>query len=182
MIVVVRSTLVAGVAMALCGVAPGVGFAQTPSEDRVRSLLLGYEHVPEAHVFRRLGPGTVEVLMALYEDETEAGFVRLRAVGAVAAFPSERTRRFLLRVARRGEGNVLFPRQAVLSLERAFGARCVPDVAPFLRHHEPLVRRAAARALGRTRTPPARKHLQEQLSREHDPQVRRRILKALRKR
>ncbi|MFW5875535.1 MAG: HEAT repeat domain-containing protein [Myxococcota bacterium] len=177
-----RSTLAATVALALCVTAPGAGVAQTPSTEQVRTLLLGYEHVPEAPAFRALGPGTFEVLAALYEDETEAGFVRLRAVRAAAAFPTERTRRFLLGVARRGDEDALFPRQAVLSLERAFGARCVSDVAPFLRHHAPLVRRAAARALGRTRTNRARKHLREQLSREHDRQVRRKILKALQKR
>ena len=83
-------------------------------------------------------------------------------------------------MARRPHQDALFAREAVLTLGRAFGDRVVGDMAPFLRHHEPLVRRAAARALGRTRTAAARKHLREQLPREHDPHVRRGIMKALR--
>lgn len=146
-----------------------------PPVDRVRQLLSGYEHVPGRETLGALGPDTERVLMALARDPGERGYVRLRAVGALAHFPTDRAQAFLLGVARDGELDPLFVREAVLALGRGFGKRAVAQVAPFLRHDDPAVRRAAARALAMAGTPRAREHMRKHLAHEPSPSIRRAI-------
>lgn len=152
-----------------------------PSKEHVRALLSGYEYVPGQSTFRALGPGTLDVLIALYDDPTEPWYVRMRAVGATRYYPSSRTRKFLLRVANDPNASALFTRQAVLSLGRAFGPKARKDLAPFLRHPDPVVRRAAAQALIATGDPDARAAVRKRLAREHDPVVVRTIERLLRR-
>jgi hypothetical protein len=134
---------------ALLLVVPSIAFAQPPSRDTVRSMLMGYEQVPSAAQWQALGPETLGVLVSLYDDAAQPPFVRLRAVGAVAAFPTPAARTFLLAVARaNGQGDLMI-REAVLALGRAFGAAARIEIRTFLTHREPVVREAAATALQR---------------------------------
>jgi HEAT repeat protein len=144
-----------------------------PSVDRVRSLLSGYEHQPGPEQLRALGPDTLQVLISLYEDRGEPTYIRLRAVSAAAHFASTPARAFLRRVAREpGQGD-LFVRQAVMGLAQGFGVAALDEVSGFLRHDEPLVRRAAATCLGRMGTTESTRRLRRHLDTEHDPVVRR---------
>ncbi len=167
-------------ALFLLALVPSFASAQQPSRERVREMLSGIEDVPTADEWRRVGDGALPVLIELYADASEAPFVRLRAVGAVAAFPREATRTFLLAVASAPRQSDLFIREAVLALGRAFGQRAVTDIRPYLAHRESVVREAAARALGAIGGPDATRALQGRLASEPDLVVRESIEAALR--
>jgi HEAT repeat protein len=154
--------------------------AQPPAE-RVRTLLSAYEQLPGATHWRDLGPGTLEVLIALHDDPREPGYVRLRALAAAGHFPGPRARTFLLRVARAPEQDELFVREALLALQRGFKEDAVEEVSAFLRHERPLVRRAAATCIGRMDRTLAEPRLRRHLDREHDPVVRRVVQRVLRR-
>lgn len=164
------------VVLLLGAAAPAAARAQAqgaPTVAHVRMLLSSYERGPGLEVFRRLGPGALDVLIGLYDDPAEAWFVRLRAVGATAAFPSPRAHAFLMRVAAQQAGDPLYVRAAALALGRAFGKGAVGDLTKLLTHPEPLVRRGAARALSRMHDGAARAHLRARAAVEPDPAVRR---------
>lgn len=164
----------------LCLLVPVGASAQAPSRERVRAMLSGIEEVPTDADWRRLGDATLPVLIELYTDRSEAPYVRLRAVGATGAFPREATRTFLLAVANAEGQSDLFVREAVHALARAFGPRAVGDVRGFLGHPEPVVREAAARALGRIGGAEATQALRARLGVERDAVVRESIETALR--
>jgi HEAT repeat protein len=142
-------------------------------------MLSGYEDVPGAEAWRALGPETLQVLVSLYNDGSEPPYVRLRAVGAAAHYPSPAARTFLLGVARAPGQNDLFVRAAVLALGRAFDQRAVDAVKSFLGHRDAVVREAAARALGRMGGPEATRALRARMDEETDPQVRSALDRAL---
>jgi len=154
--------------------------ANPPSRDHVRQMLSGFETVPGADAWRTLGPETLGVLVGLYDDAHEVPFVRLRAVTVAAYYPSPAARTFLLAVARARGQSDLFVREAVLALGRAFGARALDDVRPFLAHAEPTVREAAAMALARIGTRPALDAVRTRLRAEPDAAVRDTMTRALR--
>jgi hypothetical protein len=158
---------------------PATASATPPTKADLVQMLSGYEDTPGAEAWRALGAEALPVLIDLYDDAGEPPYVRLRAVHAVSFYPSPATRTFLLAVARAPRQGDLFVRQAVLSLVRAFGARSVPDAAPFLLHREPVVREAAAAGLGRVHTTSARDALRARLPVETDRVVQEAIERAL---
>jgi len=161
--------------------APALASAQAaPSREQVRAMLSGIEDTPTETDWRRLGDGALPVLIDLYTDRTAPGFVRLRAVGATAAFPRAATRTFLLAVANAEGQSDLFVREAVNALARGFGQAASADVARFLGHRAPVVREAAARALGRMGGDGATRALRLRLGDESDVVVRESIQRALR--
>ena len=163
-----------------CLLLPAAVQATPPTKAQLAQMLSGYEHTPGASEWRALGGETLPVLIDLYDDAGVPSYVRLRAVHAVSFYPSPATRTFLLAVARAPRQSDLFVRQAVLGLVRAFGARALADVEPFLAHPEPVVREAAAAGLGRIHSQPARDALGARLPVETDAVVREAITRALR--
>jgi HEAT repeat protein len=159
--------------------APAAASATPPSKAEVRQLLSGYEQTPGAATWRTLGPEALSVLIALYDDPSEAPYVRLRAVHAAGFYPTPATRTFLLAVARAPGQSDLFVRQAVLGLARAFGVRAVRDILPFLEHTEPVVREGAAAGLGRIGSDDAREALRARLVVERSDSVRLTIERSL---
>lgn len=154
-------------------------FADPPSIDRVRTLLSSFEAVAPEAAWRALGPETVQVLRALYEDRDELPFVRMRAVEVAGYYPTEASHTFLREVVRTPDQNDLILRRALRSLTRAFGEQAIDDVRPFLTHRVVIVREAAVRALATVEVPRVRTLLQARLERERDPEVRRRLEVAL---
>jgi HEAT repeat protein len=175
-----RSLVVgAFVAVSISLVTPSA-HATPPSKAQVRQLLSGYEDVPGAETWRRLGPETLAVLVSLYDDPEEAPYVRLRAVSVVSHYPTPATRTFLLAVARAPRQSDLFVREAVLSLGAAFGPRAVDDIRPFLASRHVVVREGATLALSRVGTDAAREALRARLAVEPAPHVREAIARGLR--
>lgn len=143
-------------------------------------MLSGFEEIPSDADWRRLGDGVLPVLIELSNTPAEPTYVRLRAVGATAAFPRAAVRTFLLAVARADGQSDLFVREAVTALARGFGAASVGDLIPFLDHPEPVVREAVARSLGRLGRSDGTRALRARLPRERDVAVRTAIESALR--
>jgi HEAT repeat protein len=159
---------------------PLAASAQQPvSRERVRAMLSGIEDLPSDDDWRRTGDAALPILMEIYNDLREPGFVRIRAIGASGAFPREATRTFLLAVARAEGQSDLFVREAVNAMARAFGRNAVSDLGPYLSHREPVVREATARAFGRIGGPDATRLLRARLSAERDEVVREAIQAAL---
>lgn len=176
----VRARILVPFALALLAAAPAPAFAQNgPTRAQVRQLLSGIEDTPSAEDWRRIGDGALPILIALYQDVDEPAYVRLRAVGATAAFPRRAVRTFLLGVARlEGQGD-LYVREALFALARGFGRDAVQEVASFLAHDEPTVREGAALALGRIGGRAAEAALRARLRVERDRLVRAAIQRAL---
>jgi|JI9StandDraft_2_1071091.scaffolds.fasta_scaffold215432_2 HEAT repeat protein len=142
--------------------------AQAPSRATVREMLSGFEDAPGAEAWRALGEETVPVLVALFDDASEAQPVRLRAVWAARFYATEGSRAFLSRVmANRSEGGIVV-RTALESLAAAFGASAVPQLAPLLAHSDVAVREGAIRALGRVGGREARAALEARRGHERD--------------
>ncbi len=150
-----------------------------PGLERVRTLLSTVDTPPSPTMWRAMGPSTLNHLEALYRDATQPGFVRLRAVATASFYPTEGSRRFLLSVAHDAGQGDLFIRQAVISLERAFGQTVTAEIVPFLQSEHDSVREACAAALGRIGSENALAALRARLPRERNEGVRRTIQNAL---
>lgn len=164
-------------------VGPGRGEGSAPapvvrSPSDVIALLSGFEGAPGLDEWRAIGPSAVPLLRGVASDASLPGFVRLRAVQALAAFPTAEVRTELRRVLRGPEP--LMARAAGLALARAFGAAAEDDVAWLLGHADEAVREGAIEALARIGTAGARARLSQRLARERDAALRARIVERLR--
>jgi HEAT repeat protein len=174
-----RAVLALAAVVLASGVFVSSATATPPGRDQVRPLLMSYEQMPPAERWQALGPETLGVLVALYNDPSEPAFVRIRAVHAAGHFAIPATRTFLLAVARaEGQGD-LFVREAVMALGRAFGEASVPDVRPFLSHQHTTVREGAVLSLRRVGSARALDALRARRSIERAPHVREAIERAL---
>jgi hypothetical protein len=153
--------------------------AAPPDVATVRELLSGYEGGPAESTWRALGPETLGVLIALYDAQDEAPYVRQRAVAAAAYYPSPATRTFLRAVLVTPGQSDLFVRTAVDALARAFGADAWSEVQPYLAHPAVTVRMGAVRAAVRIGTPATRDALRARLRVEQDAEVRESLTAAL---
>ncbi len=153
--------------------------ATPPTRAQVRELLSGYEQVPPAATWEALGPETLGVLVALYDDASEPRHVRLRAVAVARHYPGEAARTFLRAVASASGQPDVFVREALLSLGDAFGPTAVPDVTPYLAHRSAVVRDGAVLALSRIGTRDALDALRARLAEEPARHVRAHIARAL---
>lgn len=177
----VQRLALASVLVPLAILAPSFAQAQTaPSRAQVRALLSGIEHTPSDADWRRVGEGALPILLDLYNDTREVPYVRLRAVGATAAFPRPAVRTFLLAVARADGQNDLMVREAVSALGRGFGATATSELIAFLDHDEEVVREVAARWLGRIGESEGTRALRARLTVERNASVRQVIERALR--
>jgi len=174
-----RCALTVSAAVVAVAMTTSTAQAQTPSRDRVRQLLSGYEDMPTAEQWRSLGPGTLEDLVSLYGDASVPPYVRMRTITAAAHFPSPAARTFLLAVARAPGQTDLYVREAVLALGRAFGERAIDDIRPFARSRHAVVREGAAKALGHIGTPAAVEVLRRRLTVEGAEHVRTAIRRAI---
>ncbi|MBX3247892.1 MAG: HEAT repeat domain-containing protein [Myxococcales bacterium] len=157
-------------AAAASSVSPALAQA-TLTVERMRGMLSGIDTVPSDATWARLGPEAVEVLIAVYEDPATPFFVRLRAVSALAHYPTPAARTFLERVARAPDQSVLVVRRALVALGEAFGDGAFESVRPFLRHPDAAIRRAAVELLVRMDSGRARSTLAAHAARESDPGV-----------
>jgi hypothetical protein len=153
--------------------------ATPPDVAQVRELLSGYEGGPAESTWRALGPETLGVLIALYDAQDEAPYVRQRAVAAAAYYPSPAARTFLRAVLVTPGQSDLFVRTAVDALARAFGAAAWDEVRPYLAHPAVTVRMGAVRAAVRIGTPATRDALRARLRTEQDAEVREALTAAL---
>lgn len=176
-----RLALALGVATGVAvGITTGIATLTSPlaaqdsssSRRTVRAMLSGVETVPSPEAWRRLGPGALATLVAVYDDPTTPYFMRLRAVSAAAHFPSPAAKTFLEAVAHAPGQRDLMVRRAVVALGEAFGADALASLRPFLQHPEASVREGAARTIAAMNTPEARAALEARAAVETDTAVR----------
>lgn len=135
-------------------------------------------------VLDALGPDTDELLIDIANTPRETPRVRVRALAALAFYPSEGTFGFLssLLHERNLIGNVeglQLRRQAIRSLGRAFAERAVDDLAALRTDREPGIRQAVAQGLGDSGSARALPTLELWLSTEHDLVVREAVDRAV---
>ena len=178
----VRTALTGSIAFGLLAFPmPDTASAQDAARQRLAQVLSGYESIPDASWWRARGPQTVAALRALYRDAQLPAFVRQRAVRAASFYATPEAREFLLAVAREPRQKDRFIREALLGLARAFNNGAGDEIAAFLDHERPLVRRAAAEALGKMKTDAWRPAIEQRLKSEHDGAVRAALQQALAK-
>ncbi len=177
-----RAAVTGPIALALLlGPAPEAASAQEAAQRRLAQALSGYESIPDASWWQARGPDTVATLRALYRDQQQPAFVRQRAVRAASFYSTDEAREFLLSVARQPGQRDLLIREALLGLARAFAERAGDAIARFLDHERPLVRGAAAEALGAIKSDSWRPAIERRLRSERDATVRAALQRALAK-
>lgn len=154
-------------------------FGGRVSEQTVRAMLGGFETTITIANWQEVGAAALPILLAVYRNDSEPGFVRLRAMAAVAAFPSPETFRFLNTEATLPGQDEVFIRTALLTLSRAFGEEATNSLAAHLLHRAPAVREAACRAL--LELPQARAIVSAHLMKEANSGIRHSIERMLRR-
>lgn len=148
--------------LALTSLAPPADAAQSLREQRESLLwfLQAHEFRPDRGLLDKIGPNVNRVLVHIAEDPNMRSRIRVRAVSALAVYPTTRTSQFLAGLLYEPElvgtaGGLAIRRQALRSLGYAFGAKMVHTIAGLRDDADPQVREAVAHALGDTRCPHA---------------------------
>jgi len=115
-------------------------------------LLSSYELQLKPDALARIGPDVGELLVDIMNTPREAVRVRVRAVAALAFYPSEATYDVLTSLLHERAHNgtelgLQLRRQALRSLGRGFGDRAVEAMLHLRNDPEPLVREAVALGL-----------------------------------
>jgi len=140
----VKALFISGALVALA--APIASAAPSDPRASIETMLAGYEHVPTAADWARLGEP--DAVVAVLVDLTRTGrtLTAARATSSLAHFPRPEVRSFLaarvadptLRATLRGK--------AAIALARAFGDAVAPTIAPLFASPDPDLREDAIRA------------------------------------
>jgi hypothetical protein len=145
---------------------------------RLEQMLGGSGDLPDAAALKSLGPGTLDTLASIADDEEVPLEVRARALASLPRLGDPRASVLLLRALQTARSPLLL-HTAIFALARTGGPAAVPRVAPFLADDSPTMRLAAVEALGRFGGVGARPLLQRRLTLETDPAVRDALSRAL---
>ena len=179
-----QAPLLAALALALavvCVATPRVHAAAPRTPDEQRETLMGLLATVDIKLSRAaldtVGDDVSHQLVLIADLPRVPTIVRMRAVAALAYYPSTLVRSYL--VSRLHERSLIgtplgteLRRQAVRSLGAGFGADAVDDVIELLGDREPLIREAVALALGDAGSPHALPTLEGWLGREPELFVR----------
>jgi len=160
---------------------------RSPVEQResLVTLLSAYERDFSRSVYDSIGPDVPQLLIDIAGRPGEMPKVRTRAVGALANYPNENTRRFLLGLLNArdlpGSAGMLIRAQAIRSLGFAFGDEEVDAIAERRSDPDPQVRAAVAYGLGDSRSKKARLILETWLVHEDSLAVKHAIDRSLKR-
>ncbi|MFZ4577059.1 MAG: HEAT repeat domain-containing protein [Myxococcota bacterium] len=177
-------------AVVVCCVAwLGTAFAQAPSIEpppsrsaqtgAVLALLQAPHPKVEARHLQRIGPDVNTILVEFATSTTAEPPVRLRAMAWLQHFPTPQTRAVLLDILRARDARVTEKRICLRALSAAFGVEVLPVVREHLESRNPLVREAAALALGDIDDLRVREILMDHVDREKDATVRDAVMASL---
>jgi HEAT repeat protein len=135
----------------------------SPEEQQVEALLgLGVETSTPVSAYAALGDAGTRALIAIFERETAARHVRLRALSTLGALESDIATRYLLTLLEARDAThlaflgSLHPmrsasvlRRTLHGLERHHEQVAMADLMPYLAHRDPSVRTATVRLLAR---------------------------------
>jgi HEAT repeat protein len=186
-------------ALALCGLAAaGCAVQATPTaevqpqkvaapplksqaglRDGVNALLTGYERVPTAEDWKTLGPEALMVLEQVYADAAALPSTRSRAVASMALVDNPEAAARLRTIIDDPKADVQYRSHAVRALAFRVGEQALPQLETALADSAPAMREAAAMALGRLKSPAARRSLEGRLPNEADEAVREALHRSL---
>lgn len=133
----------------VCLVCGGAGIAlANPATTSVRTLLGGIEFAPTAEQWQRLGPNAGAQLRTIARDRDELPSTRLRAVAALAYFPTSQSRVVLNAILQDPHAGSLMRRRAAIALAVGFGTGALELIAPYAGDSDNRLRDDVARALG----------------------------------
>ncbi len=143
---------------------------QTTQEDAVRRLLLRPVTQITAEQWQSVGDreGINESLIQLALNGDYDGKLRLRAIQALAVFPTRRSQQFLWQVVHDRVLDGSYKRTALAALGAGFQAAVLLELSPFLRKEDPQLREGAIRGLGYIRDPRVLPILQNHVHQEQD--------------
>ena len=141
---------------------------------KVLALLEAPGQEADLEAWRAISPEPMPELLRIAGDESRSLRLRVRATDALAAFPTDAVRDFLVNVLDE-EVRVPVCRAAVRSLVKGWGDHALPLLSPRLKHREPLVREAMVYSLEALATPKARDMLAVMAAGETHPVVRQSI-------
>jgi HEAT repeat protein len=146
---------------------------------KVEALLTGYEYVPTAEDWKKLGPGVLPVLEAVFRDAKALPTTRMRAVSSMAFVEDPLAVTTLKTIAAETQTEARYRAKAVLALGQLGGAEAITSLSPVLESPDTTMREAAARALGQAGGPEARRILEGRLEQEEQAEVREAIQQSL---
>ncbi len=174
--------------LSLLAVSSSSGHATAPSklDEQRRSLytfLQAYEIKLRRKVLDRVGPDVARLLIDIADKPRALAKVRIRAVAAVALYPTQTTRDYLRGLLHHKDGGssmaLQLRRQALRSLGYAFGEDALDDILELKTDEDPMIREAVAHALGDTLSARVVPNLQTWLGQEPELFVRVAVDKAL---
>ncbi|MFL5318668.1 MAG: HEAT repeat domain-containing protein [Myxococcaceae bacterium] len=162
---------------------PPIDAPTPPGPDDVRAkvmaLLSGYEYVPTAEDWKRVGPGALDVLAEIAADSTQLPTRRTRAVACMGQLDTPKASERLTTLVTNEKLEPQYRGTAIEALGAKLGDKALPTVKPFLTASNAELREATARTLSRMKTPEARKTLESRLEKEQDAAVRDAIQRGL---
>ncbi|MCC6620689.1 MAG: hypothetical protein IT385_05515 [Deltaproteobacteria bacterium] len=168
----VKQLVISSVLVALV-IASASGVRAAPPDPRasVATMLAGYEHVPSAADWARVGP-PAEVAAALMDvAHTGKVIAAARATSSLAHFPRPEVQAFL--AARVGDA-ALRPTlrgKAAIALGRAFGDAAAPTIAPLFASPDPDLREDAIRAFASFATSASESFLRARATKDPVPRL-----------
>ena len=146
---------------------------------KVEALLKGYEFEPRKEDWEKLGPGALDVLVAIASDEKLLPSTRSRALASMNHFPDAKVSATLATFATSTKLQPSVRATAAEVLVARDGQKALAKVSPLLSASDPLLRETAAKSIARLGTPEARKTLESRLEKDQDPAVREAIQRGL---
>lgn len=146
---------------------------------KVEALLNGYEYVPTAEDWKRLGPNALTVLQDIAKDTTQLPTRRTRAVASMGQVDNPNAGQTLTAMVSDVKVDARYRATAIEALGARLGDKALPTVKPYLSATNVELREATARTLSRMTTPDARKSLESRLEKEQDAAVREAIQRGL---
>jgi HEAT repeat protein len=155
--------------------------AATPENVRakVEALLAGYEYVPTAEDWKKLGPVALKVLDEIYANPKELPTKRSRAVASMGQVDHPEAARHLSAIMKDTSAPSEYRSTAVAAYAHREGPAAVTEIEPMLGDSDKEVRRAAIKTIGKLGGTSSRKALEQRLEVEEDEALREAIQRSL---
>lgn len=138
----------------------------------VAALLAGYEKVPTAADFKKIGPSDVVARELMRLADGKGLVLRLRATSSLAHLPTPAVRTFLSRRIHQDALGTRLRGKALLALGAGFQEAVANTIVPFLASREVRLRSDAIRALSAMAAPEIQQLLVRRIAMEPVPHVR----------
>jgi len=157
---IVSRIVVYGFLVAVTAAVPVVEASDLTERERVVLMLSEYENLPPSPAWHALGSDIVSTLIEIYDDPSELGFRRVRALTVLGYFPADsRAVDVLANAAASPVTHGSSRRAAIATLATVDPVRATGLLRGVLAENDPLLREAAVNALAQCATAEARQLL-----------------------